>query len=372
MGGKANALPTPVEQALGSLRTVEQEVKGLIKETSEIVIIDNDDKDGHDKAHAALMRIVDHRTQITKSAKAIRDPFIAAQKAVIDEEKRLVSLLEPEEARLRKARDDYREYHEKIKREKAEAERLRLNTMASTLLTMGFAFNGQTYSITHDDRTLDVTDVRLRLMDEEDYADFLSEAKDIVDAIALAKAEEERLAKEAAQNAERVRIANEKKAAELAAREAEMQRKADELAAREADIKRQQELRDAAEKAAAEAKAKAEAEAQSKIAAAQAEALAAKQGEEKAKAEAVAAIKQSMETIGKERDTNVLYAPKESLSAPEGNDTMTDKEWLVYYLASLPRTAPKMTTEKGEAILAPVRSRMENIISYLESNIANL
>ena len=345
MAGKANALPTPVEQALGSLRTVEQEVTALVEETSQIVIKDNDDKDGHDKAHNALMRIVDHRTQITKSAKAIRDPFIAAQKAVIEEEKRLVSLLEPEENRLRESRDAYREYHERIKREKAEAERLRLNAMASTLLTMGFAFNGQTYSITHADVTLDVTDVRLRLMDEDDYADFLSKAKDIVDAIALAKAEEERLAKEAAQNAERLRIANEKRAAELAAREAEMQRKADELAAREAEIKRQQELREAAENAAAEAK---------------------------AKAEAVAAIKRGMDDIGQQAEKNFLYAPKESLSPLKKDDTMTDKEWLVHYLASLPRTAPKMTTEKGEAILAPVRSRMENIISYLEANIATL
>jgi hypothetical protein len=273
---------SPVQQALGQLATVEQSIQTLIAETKTLAIQDFNDKAGHDAVHAGLMRLVDYRVTVEKEAKGIRQPLIEAQKKVIEEEKRLIGLLVPEEMRLRTARDAFRAEQERLKKEQEETARKRVTEMASKLLTMGFAFNGDTYSITHEDEVLDITDIRLRLMDDQDFELFTAKAKDITEAIAFAKAEEERLAREAAANAERVRIAQEQKAAELAAKEADIKRKEEAIAAREAEEKRKAEIKAAEERAAAEAKAEAEAAAQAAIAKAKEEAEKAKQDKRKA------------------------------------------------------------------------------------------
>lgn len=84
------------------------------------------DKAGRDQAHGAAMELMRTRTNIADLSKKARDDATKFSRAVIAEETRLIAIIEPEEKRLKGLRDAWDEEQERIKREKAEAERKRL------------------------------------------------------------------------------------------------------------------------------------------------------------------------------------------------------------------------------------------------------
>ena len=90
--------------ALGS-SALEIHLKDLVKKNADIVAIAN--KDGREQVHAAAMVLRKQRTTIAAAGKGARDDAAKFCKAVIDEEKRLIGLIEPEEDRLIKLRDDW-------------------------------------------------------------------------------------------------------------------------------------------------------------------------------------------------------------------------------------------------------------------------
>ena len=90
--------------ALGS-SALEIHLNDLVKKNADIVAIAN--KDGREQVHAAAMVLRKQRTTIAAAGKGARDDAAKFCKAVIDEEKRLIGLIEPEEDRLIKLRDDW-------------------------------------------------------------------------------------------------------------------------------------------------------------------------------------------------------------------------------------------------------------------------
>jgi hypothetical protein len=90
--------------ALGS-SALEIHLNDLVKKNADIVAIAN--KDGREQVHIAAMVLRKQRTTIAAAGKGARDDAAKFCKAVIDEEKRLIGLIEPEEDRLIKLRDDW-------------------------------------------------------------------------------------------------------------------------------------------------------------------------------------------------------------------------------------------------------------------------
>jgi len=78
---------------------VEKQIHELLEKSKGITVITN--AAGRDECHAAAMQTVKARTSISKDGAAARADATAYSKAVIAEEKRLLGLIEPEEARLR-------------------------------------------------------------------------------------------------------------------------------------------------------------------------------------------------------------------------------------------------------------------------------
>lgn len=90
--------------ALGS-SALEIHLTDLAKKHADITAIAN--KDGREQVHAAAMVLRKQRTTIAAAGKGARDDATKFCKAVIDEENRLIGLIEPEEDRLIKLRDDW-------------------------------------------------------------------------------------------------------------------------------------------------------------------------------------------------------------------------------------------------------------------------
>ena len=105
--------------ALGS-SALEIHLADLAKQHADITAISN--KDGREQVHSAAMVLRGQRTSIQKTGKAARDDATKFSQAVIAEEKRLIAMIEPEEERLIKLRDEWDQEQERIKRAAAEAE----------------------------------------------------------------------------------------------------------------------------------------------------------------------------------------------------------------------------------------------------------
>lgn len=116
-------IPQRVAVALQSSET-EKQLLELATKHRDIVAVTN--KDGREQAHSAYMVLRNTRVAIEKRAKAAREDATAFSKAVIAEEKRLVGLIDPEETRLQKLRDDWDAEQERIRQEAVERERQRV------------------------------------------------------------------------------------------------------------------------------------------------------------------------------------------------------------------------------------------------------
>lgn len=116
----------PAERAQIALNTSKTEAALVALAAKNTGIVEIKDKAGRDQAHGAAMELMRTRTTIADLSKKARDDATKFSKAVIAEETRLIAIIEPEEKRLKALRDGWDEEQERIKREKAEAERKRL------------------------------------------------------------------------------------------------------------------------------------------------------------------------------------------------------------------------------------------------------
>lgn len=117
-------LPERVAVVLGAPK-YELEIRDLVAKTVTITEVKN--KDGREQCHGAMMTLKNTRVAIEKAAKAAREDATAFSKAVIAEEKRLVALAEPEEARLQGLRDAWDAEIAREKAAQAAAEQARVN-----------------------------------------------------------------------------------------------------------------------------------------------------------------------------------------------------------------------------------------------------
>ena len=125
---KTTALTLP-ERAAIALGTKEHEANllALAKKHADIVEIKN--PAGREQCHGAMMTLANARIAISKAGKEARDDATKFSKAVIEEEKRLIAIIEPEEDRLRGLRDAWDAEREREKLANAEAEKRRIATL---------------------------------------------------------------------------------------------------------------------------------------------------------------------------------------------------------------------------------------------------
>lgn len=254
------AVLPPAERAVIALdsATTEKQLRELAAYSAGIVAVT--DKDSRTEAHNVGMRLKNARVAIEKAGKAAREDAQAFSKAVIAEEKRLVTITQGEEDRVFSLRDGY---DAKVAAEKAEAERRERERVAAIRAKIdtikGLA--AASFRDTSEQIAATLADLESLEMTEADYAKFAGEAaeakaqalaglRDLFDKASAAEAEAARVAAERAElerlraeAAERERLATEQRAAEdarlAAEREAiEADRRA--LAAHQAELLAQQ------------------------------------------------------------------------------------------------------------------------------------
>jgi len=261
------SLPERVRTALSS-PDVEAEFRALAASSVSISSITNEAS--YQECHAARMRLVKARTSTAKRGKDVREDAQAFAKAVIAEEKRLIGIIEPEEARLQalqKAEDDKREAKIRAERERVEGIEQQIARMeARPLSCVGMS-----------SEKLAATIEFLKSANVGEWAqEFTEKAQAAKDksiatleqlhagAVAAEQAAAEEAAKIAAEKAELERL----RAADKARAEAEAKSQAEARAKLEAEERAAREQREAADRAAqaerdrldAEAKAAREAE----------------------------------------------------------------------------------------------------------------
>lgn len=117
----------PVEQrAIIALNSTKTEIALLAIVTKHKTITEIKDRAGRDQAHGAAMELMRARTGIKKVADEARDDAKKFNLAVLAEEKRLTAMVEPEELRIKKLRDDWDAAEAVRKEAEAAKERARL------------------------------------------------------------------------------------------------------------------------------------------------------------------------------------------------------------------------------------------------------
>lgn len=235
------ALP-PADRALIVLDSTktEEHLKALVVEAAPITEVNS--PAGREQAHRVGMKLKNARVTIEKTGKSAREDAQAFSKAVIDEQKRLIGMVEGEEKRIIDLRDGYDAKIEAEKAAKAAAEAARISTIQGKIagiraLPLGLA--GETSEVIE----AEMGALASFTPSEEAFQEFTDDCKAAISECMLAlddllqkvRAQEEA----AAAAVEAKRVADEALAAERAAIEAEraaIARERAELAAARAAI----------------------------------------------------------------------------------------------------------------------------------------
>jgi len=181
------------------------ELNRLAEESRAITITNFEDPTQLDAVHKQRMVLKKVRVEITKKGKEFREEALAFQKKVIEKEKELIGIIQPEEDRLDALEEDFQEAAVKRERERKWPERLK--RLKEIELVPG----------TSDGYVI-------QQMSDADFETFMNNAK--------AKMEAERLAKERQAQLER---------------EMDLKRREDELAAKERKAEMEERARKQAE-----------------------------------------------------------------------------------------------------------------------------
>ena len=220
------------------------------------------DKAGREQAHGAAMELKTTRVAIENTSKTARDDATKFSRAVIEEEKRLVAIIEPEETRLLALRNDWDAAQAAIKAEADRVERARIMAINERIVGLRSYVNLALECRTSEriQGLLDKLIATWLAYDyEEDFAEFGDEAQDVYNQthqrltalIGQKKDEElERARVKAEQEAAAEVLRKEREALDLAQAEAKRvaeeaaakaKAEADELAAQRAAFEEQQE-----------------------------------------------------------------------------------------------------------------------------------
>ena len=255
-----------VERAKKALAPVANEQKLIELAGKYTDLVEIKDKADLSMAKGAQSEFRTVRVNITKTGKDARDDANAFCRAVIAEEKRLVGIIEPEENRIKKLRDDYEAEQERIKAEQERIERERVAAIAKRIAEFATGYNHLMPS--------DAIQARIAELDAIEVGDSFAEFKDqaaaslaqakqaaaaALDAAierekAEAEAEAKRKAEEEAQRIEAERLEKQRQeqgrqAAELRKQQEEIERQQREEQARIEAERQEQERKAAAERA---------------------------------------------------------------------------------------------------------------------------
>lgn len=224
----ADTITNMSELSIEKFNPTVAELNKLVEASKAIVVTDIDDKEQMEVVKRQRITLRDTRVQITKTGKQLREEALAFQKSVIDYERGLVAIIEPEEERLRSI-------EEEVKAKKLRIERLGVLPMRRDALTA--IGDG-----------IEVADELLLEMDENAFGSYYNSR-------VAAKNEAERVALEIKQR--EVREAEEKAARDAEIKRREEQARIDERARIE-KVEADKKSREEAERLEAEEKAKAE------------------------------------------------------------------------------------------------------------------
>lgn len=231
----------------------EKDLRRLVKQYSDLKVNGIEDRQGLNEVRRARIDLKNKVVEIKKKGKATRDGAVKFQKAVIERENALVSIVEPTKKQLEDEEDRIADLIEQKRLEEERKESAKIQFRIDRLSEVNYAIDFH----------------EMKALTEEQFEDILTQATVAHKEALQLKAEqekreaEEKALKEKAQKEEELRL--EKVRAEQAEKErifqeeqakfkAEQERVAREQAEREAKIKADQERIEAEKKAIQEAK----------------------------------------------------------------------------------------------------------------------
>ncbi|NVO08256.1 MAG: hypothetical protein HXX19_20990 [Rhodoferax sp.] len=241
-------LQTRAALALNSTHTERDLVALATKNASIVAVID---KAGREQAHGAAMELKRARTTIAKVSKDAREDATQFQKAIIAEEKRLIAIIEPEEARLTELRDQFDQEQARIKAEAEARERARITVIHERIGEIR-SFSAMAAQCRTASRVAELL-AKLQAFDMEGFEEFSEEAATVHTAtLSGVKFIYEEKVTEEAERA-RIKAQQEADAAALAKAQAEQAAAAAQLAADRAAFEKERAELAAAKAAAAQA-----------------------------------------------------------------------------------------------------------------------
>lgn len=327
------------------------ELTTLAESTKDITAVI--DPAGREQAHRAAMVLRGRRTAIAAKGKAARDDATKFSKSVIEEEKKLIGIIEPEEERLWELRDAYDAAEAKKEQDRIDAEVARMKAVDSAIANIATpVFDASAHTTT----SAQIADAIIALQelntDAEEYrgkeAEALSAKSDALVAmhtlydarLASERAEVERLAAVAAENerleAKRIELEAEAK------RQAEARAEQDKIdaAKREAEAIEAKRIKDEQE-----ATAKAQAARQAQLDAQQAAIDAYNARIEQERLDAEAKIKAEAEAIAAKAEADRIAAEEAAKPAPAPAPEKVPEVTPVYVPMSKRYVAPRRPSD---------------------------
>lgn len=309
------------------------------------------DREGYDKVREARLFMKGRRIEVEKTSKLLKADALAFQRAVNDEEKRIVGLMDQIETHLSDQEEAYETEKQRVKEEKERQEQQRFNQRNSLLLTNGCAFNGDSYSIAE----LSIMQSDIRYISDEAFDGFLDKVKIEHEKELEAKAEAERLQREETERLKAEREELEKMRAEQEKQRQEIQRQKDEI---EAEKNRQAQAKiDHENKVRADEQAKQRAIELKKA-----------QEESAKRAKSELLEKQRLEKEKAEEQARKAKARDERLEALKPvKQKLTDFANMVSAIE-----IPALNDVEGDEILKQAKGLLEKVSNYINEKTSNL
>jgi hypothetical protein len=282
-----------------------------------------DDKEGQKAVHAARIDVKSRRVSVQKTGKELREDALKYQRTVIEEEKRIIKLLEPIEQHLEEEEDRVKNALEEIRLEEERQRQEKINSRIKTIGLFHAWYDGQKYLLFGD---IQITLDEIAAASDDDFNSF-------VDGLLERKSQEE----EKQNKIEAERKAEKERMDEMARQQAEERAR---LAQETEKLRQQQELIEAEKKRILDE------EKRKKDAVAEAERIKKAQEEaaEKARIETEARIKKEAEEKAKKEERERLARERKAARQP-------DKKKLLAFADEFVPAYPVMKTEEGQEVL---------------------
>lgn len=220
---------TPIKQDFITTELQKFETEFEINETGLVALRDSfkelkidgqEDRAGLKVVETARKTLKSQRVKIKKASESLRESAVRFQKAVIEREKSLISIIEPTEDLLSGLEDDYYAEKERLRLEEEKKESDRIQAMLDQLNEVNYAIDFHT----------------LKGLTDEQFAATLQEAKELHRIEAQKVFEEAERRKKELIDAENARLAQEEERKKLDAERAAFQKEKEQLEAYAATV----------------------------------------------------------------------------------------------------------------------------------------